>query len=339
MSVIDEILIDEELIRYANRQTQEPLQLAKFFPEKKKASLDLKMFKGANNAPVSAEVHAFDSETQLADYDDATFDIAQLLLIKRQYHIGEELLIRLNHTNSDAIKQEIKQEIYDHVNLLVQSVMVRFERMRAELLQTGKLKINENNVKATVDYKMPATHLVTGDWSQDSAEPLKDIEGWCDIVEDTSGIRPSQALTRRAKMRELLNHVKVRKAVWGSDYDRPVSVSRYNTFAQEEGYPIIGVYEGYYRQQLPSGKKVVKKYIDEKSFILLPSDTIGDTFYGPTAEEVELSKDPAIDVSENNYITLTTYRNPDSPAKFIKATATGLPSAPYIDEVLTATVE
>ena len=341
MSNIDEILIDRELVRYASHYQADPMALATLFPEEKKATLDLKLFKGAYNAPVSASIHAFDSETELADFDTNTSDIAQMLLVKRKYHIGEELLIRLNHTNSDSVKEEIKREIYGNIeNNLLQSIAVRFERMRAELIQTGKVSVNENGVKMTIDYGMPKSNLVTSDWSDaDTAKPLDDIEKWCDLVEDGSGVRPTRALTRRSKMRQLLSNLQVRKAVLGTESDRRLSINAFNAFAQEEGLPTIGVYEGYYRQQLPSGKKVIKKYIEDKSFILLPDYAIGNTFYGPTAEEVELSKDPAIQVSTNNFVTLTTYREPDSPSKFVKASATGLPTAPYINEVLTATIE
>lgn len=341
MSNIDEILIDRELVRYASHFTQEPLALASLFPEQKKATLDLKMFKGANNIPVSAEVHAFDSETQLADFESNTYDVATMLLVKRQYHIGEELLIRLNQTNSDPVKQEIKEEIYGGIrNNLLQSIAVRFERMRADLIQYGKLTLNENGYKGLLDYGMPKSNLVTADWTNaDTAKPLDDIEKWCDIVEDGSGVRPTRVITRRIKVREMLNNTSVRKAVLGTEADRRLTLNMYNDFAQEEGLPTIGIYEGYYRQQLPSGKKVVKKYINDKSFILLPPYAIGNTFYGPTAEETELAKDAAIEVTQNNYITLTTYREPDSPSKFVKGSATGLPTAPYINEVLTATIE
>lgn len=341
MSNIDEILIDQELVRYASRFTQEPMALAALFPEQKKATLDLKMFKGANNVPVSASVHAFDTQTELADFDDYQYDTAQMLLVKRQYHISEELLIRLNQTNSDSVKQDIKQELYGNIETnLLQSIAVRFERLRANILQKGKGEIDENGVKLTLDYGMPKSNLVTGDWTDgDTAKPLDDIEKWCDVVEDVSSVRPTRALTTRKKARQFLNNLSVRKAVLGTEADRRLTLNMYNDFAVEEGLPTVGIYEGFYRKQLPSGKKVTQKYLDEKSFILLPPGTIGNTFYGPTAEELELTKDPAIQVAQNNFITLTTYREPDSPSKFVKATATGLPTAPYIDEVLTATIE
>ena len=192
MSNIDEILINRELVQYANHFTNEPLALASIFPEQKKATLDLKMFKGANNIPVSAEIHAFDSETQLADFETGKYDVATMLLVKRQYHLGEELLIRLSQVSSDAVKEEIKREVYGGIETnLLQSIAVRFERMRADLLQYGKLDINENGYKGTIDYKMPKSNLVTGDWSDPaSSKPLDDIEKWCDVVEDGSNVRP-----------------------------------------------------------------------------------------------------------------------------------------------------
>lgn len=342
MSNLDELLIQQELIRYASHYQEKPLALAKLFPETKKASLDLKMIKGANNVPVSAEVHAFDSETQLADFDDYKYDTAKLFLIKRQYHIGEELIIRLAQTNSDPVIQEIKQEIYGGINTnLINSIKVRVERMRAELIQTGKVVINENGVKGvTVDYKMPKTNLVTGDWSTEDAKPLDDIEKWLGVVEDASeGIRPTRALTRRTKLRQLLANTQVRKEVFGVSNERRLSLDAFNDWAQANDFPTIGIYEGSYRQQLPSGKKVVKKYLEDKSFILLPETTLGDTVYGPTAEEIELAQDPSIQVNTNNFVTLETYRSPDSPAKFVKGVATALPTCPYMDEVLCATIE
>lgn len=342
MSTLDEILIEQELIRYASHYKEQPLALASLFPETKKASLDLKMIKGANNVPVSAEVHAFDSETQLADFDDYEIDTAKLLLIKRQYHISEEFIIRLNQTNSDPVLQEIKQEIYGGINKnLLDSIKVRVERMRAELIQTGKVVINENGVKGlTIDYKMPKTNLVTSDWSTEDAKPLDDIEKWLGVVEDASdGIRPSRALTRRTKLRQLLANTQVRKEIYGASNERRLSLAVYNDWAQANDFPTIGIYEGSYRQQLPSGKKVVKKYLEDKSFILLPETTLGETIYGPTAEEIELSKDPSIQITANNFVTLETYRSPDSPAKFVKGVATALPTGPYMNEVLNATIE
>ena len=344
MSTLDDVLVQQELVRYASHYQDQPLALASLFPEVKRSSLDLKLIKGANNVPVTASVHAFDSETELASFDDYQIDEAKLLLIKRQYHIGEEFIIRLNQTNSDPVIQEIKEEIYGGIGTnLMDSTKVRVERLRAELIQTGKVEIvNENGIKKMViDYKMPKTNLVTSDWSSaDTAKPLDDIEKWMGVVEDASdGIRPTRALTRRTKLRQLLASTQVRKEIFGASNERRVSLTVFNEWAQANDFPTIGVYEGSYRQELPSGKKVLKKYIDDKSFILLPEGTIGETVYGPTAEEIELTKDPSVQVTTNNFITLTTYRKPDSPAKFVKASTTALPTAPYMNEVLTATIE
>lgn len=339
MAHISEILINQELINYTRRAASNEMVLSQFFPEQKKGTLDFKMFKGAYNAPVSAEVHAFDSETQLADYDDYSLDTAKLLLIKRQFHISEELIIRLDETSSEPVKEEIKRELYNHVDMLINSIKVRIERFCAEVIQTGKIKIDENGVKMTIDYHMPANHLVTADWTTEDADPIADIQKWCDTVEETSGVRPTRALTRNAKMREFLNHPKVRKQVLGTEADRLLSLQEYNAFAQSMGLPVIGTYEGYYRQQLPSGKKVKKKYLEDKSFILMPPDKLGDTFYGPTAEEIKIRNDPSVQVRSSDKITTITYTQPDSPAQWIKAVATGLVSFPYADEVLCATIE
>jgi len=60
--------------------------------------------------------------------------------------------------------------------------------------------------------------------------------------------------------------------------------------------------------------------------------------YGVTAEELELRRNPAVDISEIGKIIVCEYNTVDPVAKWIKAVATALPSFPYADQVFVATV-
>ena len=61
MPSVEEILSHKELIDYTKTRTPQKKVLEELFPARKTEALEIKMIKGANNLPVSASVHAFDT--------------------------------------------------------------------------------------------------------------------------------------------------------------------------------------------------------------------------------------------------------------------------------------
>lgn len=78
------------------------------------------------------------------------------------------------------------RKIYSDVDNLVAGVKTRVECLRMEALSTGKLSINENGFKASIDYGIPSTHKADKTWGSGDPTILEDMDAFVDrIVKDT----------------------------------------------------------------------------------------------------------------------------------------------------------
>ena len=155
MPRVEELLIPRELIDYTKERTQEAYMGEVLFPERKTEALEIDIIKGASNLPVSAKVHAFDTEAEIGSREGVEGFMQDMALIKRKIKIPEKTLIALESPRNDNEEADMIRRIFNDVDNLVASVRTRVEAMRMEALSTGKIQINENGVKASIDYGMP----------------------------------------------------------------------------------------------------------------------------------------------------------------------------------------
>ena len=159
MPSVEDLLNPKELIDYTKNRAKQAKALEELFPSRKTEALEIKMIKGANNLPVSASVHAFDTEAEIDQRESTGYDVAELALIKRKRKLSEKEIIRLETPRNNAEEREAIDKIYGDVDYLQDSVLTRAEAMRGEALSTGKLAINENGYKAEIDYGVPLLGL------------------------------------------------------------------------------------------------------------------------------------------------------------------------------------
>lgn len=309
------------------------------FPEKKQQSLEIEYLQGANAAPVSASIHAFNTESEIASRDGGKLVKEKIALVKRKIGIDEKLIVRLNNLREDSpMFNSIIDTIYNDVDNMVRSVRVRVERMRYEALSTGKITANENGAKFEVDYGFGENQLQTSDWTNPDVDILADIDKWIDSVVDSSGVTPTRILTSRKIARLIGLNTKVRKDVLG-DSSKRLGLADLNNWLISQGLPVIGTEDRVYREQLTNGQYVNRRYLDENTFVLLPDGPLGETIYGPTPEEIRLMSNPAIDTSfVGNILAMVYEENVDPVASYTKAVATVLPSFPTAGQILSATV-
>lgn len=337
MPRIEELLSISQLIDYTKDKKTTPRLGDLLFPSKKIEGLEVKMIKGASNLPVSASIHAFDTEAEIGSREAGKYSIEELALIKRKHRLNERELIVLNQPRNSQEEKQIINDIFDDVDNLVESVNTRVEAMRMEILSTGELNIDENEVKLSVKYGTPSNHKATKTWSDGSADILKDIYDMTDRIATDTGITPTRTLTSRKILNILLKNEKIRKGVFGTNSDKLLTVNELNTFLAAQGLPVIATYDERYRVH---GKKgyTTKRFLSEDKFILMPDGKLGDTFFGLTAEELELRNKSDIDISSIGNIIIEQYNTTDPVAKWIKAVATALPSFPYADQIFMATI-
>lgn len=332
MPRIEELLSHKELIDYTKARTLPAMVGETLFPSKKIEGLEVEMVKGASNLPVAASIHAFDSETEIGSREAGGYSMQELALIKRKVKLGEKELIALNNPRNNAEEKQIIDKIFNDVDILTNGVLARVEAMRMEALSTGKLVINENGFKTTVDYGTPTNHKANKTWSA-NAKILENIYDMCDQIVKDTGYTPTRALTSRTVLNMMLKDEAIRKGIFGVNSDKLLTVSELNQFLAAQSLPQVAIYDAQYRTQGKNGAYVSKRYLDEDKFILMPDGIMGNTFYGVTAEELELRNKADVDVSSVGNILVEQYNTNDPVAKWIKAVATAMPSFPYADQV------
>lgn len=339
MPNIEELLSYTELIDYTKARTPKAKVLEQLFPSRKTEALEVKMIKGANNLPVSASIHAFDTETEIDQREGTNFDLAELALIKRKRKLSEKEIICLEQPRNTVEEKEAIQKIYNDVDALQDSVLTRVEALRGEAISTGKLAIRENGYETTIDYGVPTDHKGGFTWSSGTPDILNDLDAAIDKIVNDTGFTPVRALTSKKNINLMLKDEKIRKAIFGVNSDRLLSLRELNTFLTSMGMPQVAIYDEKYRILNAKGLYVPKRYTAESAFILMPEGNMGETLFGLTAEELELRKKDGVDISAIGNVIIEQYATNDPVAKWIKAVATALVTFPCADQVFIATIK
>ena len=179
---------------------------ATIFPAKKQLGLDLSWIKGYQGLPVALTPSAFDTKATLRDRIGVKKVETEMPFFREAMRIGEkdrQEINKLLSASNRATLEPILNRIYDDAANLIAGAEVQAERMRMQLLSTGKIRITaENRMSYDYDYKLPAAHKKTLDgstgykkWSDvDNATPIQNIQEWQDKVEDNTGVRPTRAI-------------------------------------------------------------------------------------------------------------------------------------------------
>lgn len=307
------------------------------FPEMKIDDIELEFIKGGNGLPIAASVHAWDSETEIADREG--FDILKMELapVKRKIRLNGKDAIKLRNPRTHTELKGVLAKLFADANRMVESVRTRFEAMRFEALCTGKVTFNENGYKGTLDYQLPENHKehVAKAWSDPTSRPMDDLKKWQSKIKVDTGTNPTRVLTSERVALLLEDHPTIRLAIKGNE-NQMVTRNELNNFLASKGLPVIATEDRSYR--VKNGKKYVqKRFFNEDTLALFPEGALGNLVYGVTEEEALLSEDGTIDMSKvGNIVTTVTFQD-DPPSRWTKAAAVALPSFPVADQVFIAT--
>lgn len=336
MPTIMELFTQNEVLSYVRDREYKPLLGETLFPERKQPSLKLDQLSGGSRIPIAASIHDFDTEAEIGSRI-ANKQELELSLIKRKMQLKETDIIALENPRTQAEQDYLVGQVYNDIDQLVAGVRARVEAMRMEVLAAGQVTVKENGLNFTLDYHVPAEHkeALTGTnvWTNENSDPLADIERWIDAL-DT---KPTRALTSRKIYRALATHPKIIAAIFGKDSGRVVSQTDLDAFMETHGYPVIRTYDEKYKVQEANGTYTTKKYFPENKFAMFNDDLLGETLYGPTAEETRLTRDPAVDTTLVSNVLASVYDETRDPVgTWTKAVATALPSFAAADEVFQA---
>lgn len=338
MANVLELFAQKEILNYLGTRTYPALLGETLFPEVKRQSLEFDMIKGARNIPVAANVHSFDTEAEIGSRQGSK-EALELALFKRKLAMKEKDIIALESPRNDAEQQYLMKQVYNDVDTLVASVKSGIEVVRMQALATGEVNIKGNELNLNINYGVPTEHKEvlagTSLWSDSTSDPIGDMMRWAQALDTL----PTRALTTNAVLTWLLRHPSIIGALYGKDSLRVPTRTDLNAFLTQNELPTIATYDQQYLKQNANGTYTKARYFQQNAFVMFGPEQLGETIYGPTAEEIRLMRDPNVDTQMiGNVLAMVYEEGKDPVSTYTKAVATALPSFPAADEVFQAQV-
>lgn len=302
----------------------------RIFPDQKTENLKAEYLRLAEGAtiPVMATVHAFDTEAEIGTRPALEKTAVEKLLIKRKINQTERM--RRLTENGVYADDAVVRYVFDDMRLMAESVKVRTEVAKMEVLATGKMTIKENNLNMTVDYGVPTAN--TGfkiDFGKDA-----DIIGQIQAVADkaaSSGHALSEMVISTKILRKLAENKGIQTLVYGT-----VGAGTYVTaeklralFVDMFGFGQITTNDLRYKVQKANGLEDKYRFFPEDKVVFMSNGTaasFGVGLWGVTPEEAEYGQ--YNEKSANQYITLTQWATPDPVAVWTKASGLFIPVLP-----------
>lgn len=310
----------------------------RLFPDVKTQHLEAEFYRLADDVqiPTMAKVHAFDTEAAIGTRPTLERVNFEKLLIKEKINQSE----RLSLLKSTGVPEtNLISYVYDDMGRLAESVKTRTEVAKMELLQTGKITINENNLKFTIDYGVPKENKVAYTWDNDEADILGDIQAMIDIAKSkgkniVKGVTSTKIVARMRKNKGIQTAINGVNALGTF-----ISFTQINALLNDMFGFTLEVNDELYAYEQANGIKTTKRYFDENKFVLLatmPNGSIGTGLWGVTPEELKLS--PWSAKSAKQFITITQWETPDPVATWTKASGVFVPVLPSQNSLMIATI-
>jgi hypothetical protein len=318
---------------------------ATLFPSKKQLGLDLSWIKGSNGLPVALMPSAFDAKATLRDRVGFSKIETEMPFFREAMRIGEkerqELNKAMSGSNSEYI-MPILQRIYDDVNNLVQGAEVNNERMRMQLLSTGRISITDNRLNYDYDYKFNNSHkeilLDTARWSDtENSTPIQDIMRWQQMIEDDTGDKPTRAICTLKTWNYLMANKSIRldlNPIGGNNIIMTEGLLK--QYLQNK----LGISIAVYNKKFALADGSTSLFFPDDIFTLIPEGNLGNTYYGTTPEESDLmsgNTDAQVRIV-NTGVAITTIKEPHPVNVQTIVSEIALPSFERIDSVFIAIV-
>jgi hypothetical protein len=351
-SIYDYVNANEIAAYYAESASNKiPYLGATLWPAKKKLGLDLSWIKGSKGLPVALKPSTFDAKATVRDRIGFKKVETEMPFFRESMRIGEkdrqEINKFLGSKNIEMIRP-IFNKIFDDAGNLVDGAEVNAERMRMQLLSTGKIQITAETdgerVNYDYDYNLPAdnkeTLTDTAMWSNvDTAQPISDIQRIMDDVEERTGVRPDKAICSRKTWGYLMGNKFIKLDMNPSgDTNRIITDGMVRQYLKDKFGISVAIYNKKYSLDV-HGSSAYQFYPDDK-FTFLPPGTLGNTWYGTTPEESDLTTgQSAADVKiVNTGVAITTYKEVHPVNVVTLVSAILLPSFESIDQTYILTV-
>lgn len=313
--------------------------LSQYLPNDMIDEIEYRVTRGSLRDADAAKVRAWDTEAPIGSRQGLDRIMGELPPISKKIRLGEEERLRrraLERGNNNALVDAI----YNDAAQMARAVVARVELFRGEALVNGTLVINENGVSQTVDFGRKPAHTVTAGilWSSvATATPVADMRAWVQTYIDTNGVAPAFALTSTAVLSNLLRNSEIRSlATTAAGVPGIVTIDTVAAVFAAFGLPPFVTYDASVRVD-----GVQQRVTAANKLVLMPpaNEPLGATFFGTTAEALELTEAQAIQQDQAPGMVATIHKLDDPVSTWTKAAAIALPVLLNPDLTFTATVQ
>lgn len=287
------------------------------------------------NTPAEpANYRAFDAEPRFSSGTVKVKRTVKLLPLSEQGRFGEQEAVMTGRNSAIAKESWIKRR----AAAIVDSYFERLEATRAQLLLTGKLTINQDDLKIDESFGRSASHDVTAStlWNA-GGSPLEDIALYAETYATSNfGAAPETILTSSRVLRQMARHADFATALAGGG-SRPAGLAEVNDVLAGQGLPTIRLF---------NKASATGRLIPDDRILLLPAageqftsdgSELGGTPWGTTASAFTPSW--GIDEADSAGLVAAVFENSKPPVGLeIAADAIALPVLANANRSLVAKV-
>ena len=267
------------------------------FPAKKKLGLDLAWIKGYKGLPIALKPSAFDTKATVRDRIGVKKIETEMPFFRESMTIKEkdrQDLLRFRDDDSENLYSTLINEIFDDRSQLIEGALVQSERMRMQLLVSGGISIVANNVDYIYNYD------VDGQWTANNylalsgtslwtdytnSTPLEDIRSMQETIVNLTGVKPTRCVMTQKTWNYLLNNKQIKIAIMplanGANLVRDAEL---RSLLLSE----LGLSVAIYDKKFKAEDGTTHNFYPDNYITLMPSSTLGNTYYGTTPEEADL---------------------------------------------------
>lgn len=296
-------------VREEDARNYRPYLGLNWFPERKKAGLDLTWYKTYSGLPVSLAPSNFDTLPSLRARGGLSKEKTQMAFFRETMMVGETEMAEIERVQSenDPYLQNALMSIYDDTNNLLKGAEVVPERMRMALLATVNghptINITSDGVTYAYDYdpdgSYAAEHYVklsgTSMWNDTTnAKPLTDLNNARKELAKKGHIA-KYALMNSNTFQYLLDNAQVKNSLLAQNLTANVEITDDNVIAvvQNRAKLTIVLYDNMYKDE--AGNE--QYFYPDNKVTLLPDGVLGNTYFGDTPEERTGRQNTDVDVA------------------------------------------
>ncbi|AQR95559.1 major capsid protein [Clostridium saccharoperbutylacetonicum] len=270
------------------------------FPNRKVLGTKLENAKGAKKKAVALRQSTFDVAAKMRSLNaKVEVKTTEIPFFKESVGIDETTrreVINAMNSNNENIVNAVLDQVYDGQANLIKGAAIIAKKMRAQVIQTGRIIYSSDPTdgNVVVDYGVPANHkvILTGSdkWTDPTADIVGDVKKFQKIMTDDNCPKPNiMLMTEKTFDETFLVNTAIKDDIRNSNVNtlRIVSQSDFLQFAKERMNLTVIFLEDttYYPYE---GADPVA-YYDDCKVTLMSGATLGETVYGTTPEEFDLT--------------------------------------------------